>query len=171
LIQNERACVKYTIPTNNNLTDISIAHLQKLFKHVYAYPTDVQILYTTNGPGSSFTGCRIATILAQVFLLVNNVSVKTISTLLLQANVPNCLSLLDARNEHRYYGVIKNNKLIKDGLIKQNEVDKLLKDNVLKDVVCDYQNVDIYECVCKHLSDFSSGIKFPNYLKGISTTI
>jgi lipoprotein signal peptidase len=64
IFQNDKIVEKFSIETNNNLTDIAIEHIDKLLNKIGITSKEINNIYLTVGPGS-FTGVRIGNLIAK----------------------------------------------------------------------------------------------------------
>lgn len=80
ILQDEEIIYSYSIKTNNNMTDIVVEKVKKIFSKLGIPKESVNEILVTDGPGS-FTGCRIGILIAKTFKnFNNNISLKTISS-------------------------------------------------------------------------------------------
>jgi tRNA A37 threonylcarbamoyladenosine modification protein TsaB len=64
LFEKTKIYDKFSIETNNNLTDIVVELIEKLLKKNKIRKSDIKAIYLTLGPGS-FTGVRVGTLIAK----------------------------------------------------------------------------------------------------------
>jgi tRNA threonylcarbamoyl adenosine modification protein YeaZ len=64
LFEKTKIYDKFSIETNNNLTDIVVELIEKLLKKNKIKRSDIKVIYLTVGPGS-FTGVRVGTLIAK----------------------------------------------------------------------------------------------------------
>ncbi|WP_036448640.1 tRNA (adenosine(37)-N6)-threonylcarbamoyltransferase complex dimerization subunit type 1 TsaB [Mycoplasmoides pirum] len=143
----------FSIPTNNNLTDISIEYLNEFLNNNHIKAHQIEKFYLTIGPGS-FTGVRIGCIIGKTWCTLNeNCKLYVINSLRLQVPHENGISVIDARGDKEYYALYKNN-IGKVELITNEKFEIICKDNPDLPLYKNYENVDIVECLINNLNNF-----------------
>jgi tRNA threonylcarbamoyl adenosine modification protein YeaZ len=150
--------IKFSIPTNNNLTDITIDYINKMLKKINIRPSEIKKIYLTNGPGS-FTGCRIGNIITKVWKDINeDIEIFKINSLKLQTTKENQISILDAKGGKFYTSVYKKNSLIGEIELKNEKEILEIANNDKLDIIKDNEGINIFENFFFHLknNDFIS---------------
>ncbi|MDR0985326.1 MAG: tRNA (adenosine(37)-N6)-threonylcarbamoyltransferase complex dimerization subunit type 1 TsaB [Mycoplasmataceae bacterium] len=148
VLKDKKIISKISILTHNNLTDLVVEHINQILKKTKVNKELIKNIYIAIGPGS-FTGVRVSTTITKTWNLINNCSVYTISSLLLQLPVPNGTSLLDARGNKYFCGIYKNNKLV-----SKLKIINLRKVKSCKNIYKNYENIDIFNNLIYHMKDF-----------------
>jgi len=169
LFQEKEAINCKVVPTNNNLTDLIIEHIKKLINSIGAKKENIDTIYLVNGPGS-FTGCRMGTLIAKTYMNLKKISIKTISSLVLQTNC-DCISILNASGDKFYIAEVRNNKIVGqiyvDSLSFANDLSK--QKNL--PIVRDYEGINVFKNMInkKQVFEYVDAEKLvPMYVKEIS---
>ncbi|WP_033159787.1 tRNA (adenosine(37)-N6)-threonylcarbamoyltransferase complex dimerization subunit type 1 TsaB [Mycoplasmoides alvi] len=143
----------FSIPTNNNLTDIALEYLNVFLNKNKVKREQIEKFYLTIGPGS-FTGVRVGCILAKTWCYLNkNCSLNVIDSLRFQVPFANGISVLDARGNKEYCCVYKNNVgTIK--ILENTKFEEICKNNLDLPLYKNYSNVNISECLLNNLENF-----------------
>ncbi|MCV3743701.1 tRNA (adenosine(37)-N6)-threonylcarbamoyltransferase complex dimerization subunit type 1 TsaB [Ureaplasma sp. ES3154-GEN] len=133
--------------TNNNLTDIVNQIIFNLFEeNNLSIEKNLQAIYLNNGPGS-FTGLRVASIIAKTLMITYDINLYVCDHLkLLTKHITNTLAFLDAKGDKMY--AYHDQKYF---IIKKNDVDKyMLNHSDLIPIVINEQTYD-YQYLLKNL--------------------
>jgi len=158
---------KISIHTNNNLTDLIVEEIKKLFKKNGIKDfKNLESIYLVNGPGS-FTGTRITTLIAKTFNNINkDIKYFYISSNELQSK-KNSISIIDSKGNKFYTLINKNNTESKIEIKDWRYIEQFSKENKLP-IIKDYENVNVFEMLLNNLDKFKtidvSKLK-PNYIK------
>jgi tRNA threonylcarbamoyl adenosine modification protein YeaZ len=134
-------------PTNNNLTDISINIINSFFKKNNIKNKDIKNIYLVVGPGS-FTGVRVGCIIANLFKDLLKTNIYTISSLKIQMDEKVKYSIIDAKSNKKYF-LVRNGK---EKILENKVIEKII--NKSKDVVCEYEHVDIFKNLLLNIKKF-----------------
>ena len=153
ILNNDKLQSFLSVPTNRNMTDIVVKHVNQQLKKNKIKPNEINKLYLLIGPGS-FTGCRVGYIVITTFANLLNIPVYYMDSLLFQTTDGNGVSIIDAKSNKKYFAVYKNYKpIVKPKLVLNTEVNKLSNQYKFK-LYIDYKNVNVKKNLINHLSHF-----------------
>lgn len=100
-VEANRKVFSFNQPAKKKMAEMLFVELENLLHQAFIKLSDIDVVYTTIGPGS-YTGARIGLNVAKVLkILKPELQVKTVSSLkaLLAATGDKSISLIDARNK------------------------------------------------------------------------
>ncbi|MEG2572723.1 MAG: tRNA (adenosine(37)-N6)-threonylcarbamoyltransferase complex dimerization subunit type 1 TsaB [Erysipelotrichaceae bacterium] len=129
LYENDQLVAGVSFSAWKKQSETLFPELIKLMKQANWESEDIEAIVISDGPGS-YTGVRIAMSVAKVFCTTMDIPLYRISTLLLYAGLKeNVLTLLDARSNRAYVGLIHAGKFLKDACIMTlDEVKEMLQE-------------------------------------------
>lgn len=169
LLNEDKIITIFSIPTNNNMTDLVIEKIKELLDPHKVKPDQLNKIYLVNGPGS-FTGCRVGYIFATTLAKFFNIQLYVIDSLTFQLDQLNGISIIDAKSNMSYLSIYKKNKLIIEPcIINNNKIQQFLNQYKNLKIYKDYSNFNLKKNISIHLRNFKL-IKnvdelYPLYLK------
>lgn len=127
---NEVLYFKKTI-SDRNASELINQFIEAAFKTVAIKVNDLSGVVVVSGPGS-FTGVRIAMTVAKVLSFTLDIPLYSISAFVYYAGLVDATVILDARSNKAYLGKVSAGKLIKQQLLKLDEIE--LSDNMIGDL-------------------------------------
>ncbi|MDR3163832.1 MAG: tRNA (adenosine(37)-N6)-threonylcarbamoyltransferase complex dimerization subunit type 1 TsaB [Mycoplasmataceae bacterium] len=153
IAENERIIKYQKILSHNNLTEIIIKHLQTLLYSISLHPRDCKNVYVVYGPGS-FTGIRIACLIAKAWASIFRCNIYIISSLWFQLPCKDGISIIDAHGQMVFVAVYKNNRLqFKPQLMSSKDINKII-DKYPSRVFKYYENINIVHLFAFHYQHF-----------------
>ena len=153
ILKNGKLQSFLSLPTNNNMTDIVVEHVNEQLKKNKIKLEQLKSLYLLIGPGS-FTGCRVGYIVITTFANLLNIPVFYTDSLLFQTKDGIGVSIIYAKSNKKYFAYYKRYKVIvKPQLVDAKNINKLLN-KYRAPVYEDYKNVDVKKNLIRHLPFF-----------------
>jgi tRNA threonylcarbamoyl adenosine modification protein YeaZ len=154
ILRDKKLLHKIQMHTHNNLTDVVVEHVSKLLNLSKIKLNQIKNIYVAIGPGS-FTGVRVATTVVKAIALVHKVNIYTIDSLLLQMPQKHGVSVLDARGNHYFVSVHKNNKcVVKPTMVPDHKLQQFTKKYHTLPVYSLYNHINIFDNLVHHYQDF-----------------
>ncbi|AGM25275.1 tRNA (adenosine(37)-N6)-threonylcarbamoyltransferase complex dimerization subunit type 1 TsaB [Spiroplasma chrysopicola] len=102
----------YHLDGERKHTELTVPTIKKLLDEQHLKLKDLTALYLTMGPGS-YTGIRVPITIAKILKTINpDFKVYTINSLLYQAGLDNCISMIDAKGGQFYFAIYQNGQEI-----------------------------------------------------------
>ena len=154
ILKNHKIASFLSVQTHNNMTDIVVELLAREIKKNNIKLKNIKRFYLLIGPGS-FTGCRVGYIIVKAFASLFNTPVYYLNSLMFQTSDGNGVSIIDAKSDKKYVAVYKNYKnLLKEQLVYNKDINKLLSKYSKLTKYIDYQKVNIKKNLIQHLPHF-----------------
>lgn len=132
--------------TNKNQSEIFMVRLEDLLKRNNLKLKDVNEIFLTIGPGS-FTGVRLGLAFAKTLAALNDITIKTISTLQALAGKDSKEVFIDARSGQAFYAKYENgSELISPKLVDYNG-EFASTENILDTMIEVYENAKKEESI------------------------
>ena len=141
--------------------------IDNVLKEANVYPTDIDVIFVVNGPGS-FTGVRIGVTIAKTMAWALKKKIIALSELELMATTPfvgdYIIPFIDARRDASFAGIYDKdgNVVLEDQYISNDDLIKSIP-NGKKGIFVSYDhieklnptipNIDIIKMIMKHQSD------------------
>jgi len=135
LIENNEIIDAIDLESFKKQSELIMLKLDELFKKNNKKPQDISEVVVSKGPGS-YTGIRIAMVVAKMIATQLNIPLKTISTLKLYANnEAKTAVIMDARSKRCYFGVYdKGECLVEDQIIEISDLASYSEYNFVGDL-------------------------------------
>ena len=131
LYENSKILSSYIVKLENNMTDLTLKYVQKIFEDTKKDISLLSKVIAVNGPGS-FTGIRIGLTIAKTIAFSLNIPIITISkltTMAISSDKEYKVSIISARNSFIFASIFRNNQIIfKESYISKEELNNKLKE-------------------------------------------
>ena len=131
LYENSKILSSYIVKLKNNMTDLTLKYVQKIFEDAKKDISLLSKVIAVNGPGS-FTGIRIGLTIAKTIAFSLNIPIITISkltTMAISSDKEYKVSIISARHSFIFASIFRNNQIIfKEAYISQEELNNKLKE-------------------------------------------
>lgn len=135
LIKDDEIIDSVFLSCHKQQSEITVQKIAELLEKNDIKSTEIESIVVTRGPGS-YTGVRIAMSIAKIYANQLQIPLFTLSTLQLYAGLDDLVVIIDARGQRGYFGIYSNGKA--------KIVDQVLEISVIKNILEDYQNYEIY---------------------------
>lgn len=130
LYENSKILSSYIVKLENNMTDLTLKYVQKIFEDSKKDISLLSKVIAVNGPGS-FTGIRIGLTIAKTIAFSLNIPIITISkltTMAISSDKEYKVPIISARHSFIFASIFRNNQIIfKESYISQEELNNKLK--------------------------------------------
>jgi universal bacterial protein yeaZ len=131
LYENSKILSSYIVKLENNMTDLTLRYVQKIFEDAKKDISLLSKVIAVNGPGS-FTGIRIGLTIAKTIAFSLNIPIITISkltTMAISSDKEYKVPIISARRSFIFASIFRNNQIIfKEAYINQEELNNKLKE-------------------------------------------
>lgn len=145
LYENNEILSSCSEKLENNMTDLTLKYIKKLFNSINKDITSLNKIIVANGPGS-FTGIRIGLTIAKTIAYSLNIPIITISkltTMAISSDSKYKIPIISAKRSYFYGAIFMYDKIIfKESYIKFDELKEKLKD-INNYVYISYDNENI----------------------------
>lgn len=131
LYENSKILSSYIVKLENNMTDLTLRYVQKIFEDAKKDISLLSKVIAVNGPGS-FTGIRIGLTIAKTIAFSLNIPIITISkltTMAISSDKEYKVPIISAMRSFIFASIFRNNQIIfKEAYINQEELNNKLKE-------------------------------------------
>ena len=155
IVKNDELIYQVCFPCWQRQSELMIPELEKALQETGMEIKEFDEIVCGKGPGS-YTGVRIALTIAKTICTLTKTKLKVISSLRIMGDKESkYIALMNARGGRSYIGVYdKENVVVPDTIMTNDEVIKYINDHPDFEVICDYLYLEI-------------SAKKPDILKGL----